>query len=45
VVEFRIREHRVGYLVVTPLADRGACAAVRTFTFLTMENTPEAAPC
>lgn len=38
-VEYRIREHRIGYLVVTPLAD---VVAVRTFLFLTMERTPEA---
>jgi hypothetical protein len=38
-VEFRIREHRVGYLVVTPTED---AVAIRTFKFLTMENTPEA---
>jgi hypothetical protein len=38
-VEFRIKEDRLGYLVVTPLRD---LVAVRTFKFLTMENTPEA---
>lgn len=38
-VEYRIREHRIGYLVVTPLED---LIAVRTFKFLTMEHTPEA---
>lgn len=37
-VEFRVRESRLGYLVVTPLAD---VIAVRTFLFLTMQNTPE----
>lgn len=39
-VEYRIREHRLGYLVVTPLAAEGA-VVVRTFLFLTMEPTPE----
>lgn len=38
-VEYRIHDHRLGYLVVTPLED---VVAVRTFKFLTMENTPEA---
>jgi len=38
-VEYRIRENRLGYLVVTPMAD---LVAVRTFKFLTMEHTPEA---
>jgi hypothetical protein len=38
-VEYRIQQDRLGYLIVTPLAD---CAVVRTFKFLTMENTPEA---
>ncbi len=38
-VEFRLRGQRVGYLVVTPLAD---VVAVRTFLFLTMQGTPEA---
>lgn len=37
-VEYRIREDRLGYLVVTPLDD---CVVVRTFKFLTMANTPE----
>jgi hypothetical protein len=38
-VEFRLKEYRVGYLVVTPMQD---VVAVRTFLFLTMEQTPEA---
>lgn len=38
-VEYRIGDHRIGYLVVTPLAD---VVAVRTFLFLTMQGTPEA---
>ena len=38
-VEYRIAQHRIGYLVVTPLED---LIAVRTFLFLTMEGTPEA---
>jgi hypothetical protein len=38
-VEYRIQDHRLGYLIVTPLADM---AIVRTFLFLTMEGTPEA---
>jgi hypothetical protein len=37
-VEYRIKEYRIGYLVVTPLSD---AVAVRTFLFLTMESTPE----
>ena len=39
-VEFRIQDSRVGYLIVTPMKDQGL-VAVRTFKFLTMENTPE----
>ena len=38
-VEYRIREHRLGYLVLTPLED---VVVLRTFKFLTMESTPEA---
>ena len=38
-VEYRIQNYRLGYLVVTPLKD---LVAVRTFLFLTMERTPEA---
>ena len=38
-VEFRLHEDRLGYLVVTPLIDR---VVVRTFLFLTMMPTPEA---
>src|SRR5688572_29335456 len=38
-VEFRIQEHRVGYLV-TKLVEN--VVVVRTFLFLTMESTPEA---
>lgn len=38
-IEYRIQDHRLGYLIVTPLAD---LAVVRTFLFLTMEGTPEA---
>lgn len=41
-VEYRIKEHRLGYLVVTPLKDQGGLLVVRTFKFLTMEHTPEA---
>ena len=44
-VEFRIHEDRIGYLVCTPVRDlsrQGGLIAVRTFKFLTMENTPEA---
>ena len=37
-VEFRIQAHRLGYLIVTPLAE---VAVVRTFKFLTMAGTPE----
>lgn len=37
-VEYRVKEHRVGYFVVTAL--RGAFV-VRTFLFLTMKDTPE----
>ena len=39
-VEFRVREDRIGYLICTVLAD---VVAVRTFKFLTMEGTPEGA--
>lgn len=39
-VEFRIKEHRLGYLIVTPLKEQGV-VVVRTFKFLTMKNTPE----
>lgn len=38
-VEQRLKEHRVGYLIVTPLPEM---VVVRTFLFLTMEGTPEA---
>ena len=38
-VEFRLGDDRVGYLVVTPRPD---LVVVRTFKFLTMEGTPEA---
>lgn len=38
-VEFRIQEHRIGYLVVTPRAD---AVIVRTFLFLTMDQTTAA---
>jgi hypothetical protein len=38
-VEYRLKQHRMGYLVVTALED---VAVVRTFKFLTMDRTPEA---
>jgi hypothetical protein len=38
-VEYRLREHRVGYLIVTQQKD---LVTVRTFKFLTMTGTPEA---
>lgn len=38
-VEYRVKDYRLGYLVVTPLDD---LVAVRTFKFLTMQHTPEA---
>jgi hypothetical protein len=38
-VEYRVQEHRLGYLIVTPLRDK---VVVRTFKILTMEGTPEA---
>jgi hypothetical protein len=44
-VEYRIHKHRIGYLIVTPVAEPegpGGVVAVRTFKFLTMEHTPEA---
>jgi hypothetical protein len=49
-VEYRIHDQRLGYVVLTPTAehggDRGAgaggVAVVRTFLFLTMQGTPEA---
>jgi hypothetical protein len=41
-VEYRIHEHRIGYLIATPLAEEGGVVAVRTFKFLTMDHTPEA---
>ena len=40
-VEFRLNHQRVGYLIVTPVHAQQAMA-VRTFLFLTMEQTPEA---
>ena len=39
-VEFRIKDSRVGYLIVTPMKDQGL-VAVRTFKFITMEPMPE----
>jgi hypothetical protein len=43
-IEFRVQEARIGYLVVTPFEQPGGMrgVVVRTFVFLTMENTPEA---
>jgi hypothetical protein len=38
-VEYRIRDYHVGYLLVEPMAD---CVVVKTFLFLTMEGTPQA---
>lgn len=38
-VEYRIQEHRLGYLVAKPVEDM---VVVRTFLFLTMAPTPEA---
>jgi hypothetical protein len=38
-IEYRLKEYRVGYLVVTMLDEM---AVVRTFKFLTMEGSPEA---
>lgn len=41
-VEYRIFEHRLGYLIATPVMnDTSGLVAIRTFKFLTMENTPE----
>ena len=37
-VQYRINDHRVGYLVATQTKD---LIAVRTFLFLTMQRTPE----
>lgn len=37
-IEYRIAEHRLGYLVATPIDDK---LIVRTFLFLTMQPTPE----
>jgi hypothetical protein len=44
-VEYRLKTFRIGYLVVTPVWNRAGkleLMAVRTFKFLTMDNTPEA---
>jgi hypothetical protein len=38
-VEYRVGERRLGYLVARPLPDK---VVVRTFLFLTMQGTPEA---
>lgn len=38
-VEYKLQDQRLGYLVVTPLED---AVVVRTFLFLTMAGTPEA---
>jgi hypothetical protein len=43
-VEYRIHEHRLGYLIATPLSNEsgpGGLVVVRTFKFLTMEHSPE----
>jgi hypothetical protein len=44
-VEYRIQNYRLGYLVVTSAQEhdtRERCVAVRTFKLLTMSGTPEA---
>lgn len=38
VIEYRIQQHRFGYLVCTMMR---RCVVVRTFKFLTMSSTPE----